>query len=122
MIASLLLIMIAAAAKAVMDCSAESKLKWKPESYWWKDFSWQNKWKISPDGFVMVGTERWPTSSTITCFLTDAWHLAQFIFLGCIFALPFTMPEYTNPILAYLCLRVFFGAAFEGFYRLLKKG
>ena len=120
MILSALLIALASAAKAIMDLSAEGKLKWKPSDYWLKNDSWFRKWK-PPYG---LNIERWPTSSTITCFLTDAWHLAQFIFLACVFALPFTWQMITPYwILDFIIIRIAFGLLFEFvFYRPLKKG
>ena len=44
------------------------------DSFWDPKISWRNKWK---NGDPAQG-ERFPGSSTIFVFLTDAWHLAKF--------------------------------------------
>lgn len=96
------LVIIAALSKALMDLSSEGKLPWNPEC-WDKSVSWKNKWK---NGDKEQG-ERWPTSSTITVFLTDGWHLMQFFFLNAMFLLAFGFT------LKFIIARVVFGIVFE---------
>lgn len=47
------------------------------EMFWNPDISWRNKWK---NGDPSQG-ERFPGSSTALVFLTDGWHLLQFLML-----------------------------------------
>ena len=47
------------------------------EQFWNPALSWRNKWK---NGDPAQG-ERYPGSSTALVFLTDGWHLLQFIML-----------------------------------------
>jgi hypothetical protein len=94
-----------------MDLSEEGKLPWNP-SFWAKAVSWKNKWKKTETGWE-IGTERWFTSSTITVFLTDGWHLMQFIFLNALFLAAFGLS------LKCLILRIGFGVVFEGVHRLI---
>jgi len=56
-------------------------------AFWNPDISWRNKWK---DGDPEQG-ERFPGSSTFLVWLTDAWHLLQFIMLTC-FQLAIALP------------------------------
>ena len=78
---------------AIKDKSALNQLKLP----WWnKEESWKRKWKIRKYGASAVRIsvkkpwyylglykpkyiERFPYSSTIFVFLTDGWHLMQFI-------------------------------------------
>lgn len=105
---TLIFVIVAAAAKGLMDLSEEGKLYWNP-SYWAKAVSWKNKWK---NGDPKQG-ERWFTSSTITVFLTDGWHLMQFIFLNALFLAAFGVS------LKCLILRIVFGVVFEGVHSLI---
>lgn len=132
MIITLALIILAAFAKAVMDTSAEGSIAWKPIDFWKKEWSWQRKWKVILDTSTPLNVfdiahdengrpiERFPLSSTVLVFLTDGWHLAQAVFLASIFLLIVTYEIHVSVIVDFLILRVLFGAAFEGFYRLLK--
>lgn len=61
------------------------KLRWmKDDTGFWGAKSWKRKWKLA-EGFnrevVATGKERWPTSSTLTVFLTDGYHFCQFLFI-----------------------------------------
>jgi hypothetical protein len=49
--------------------------------YWNAEYSWSNKWKNNNP----ANGERFPLSSTILVFVTDGWHLFQWIFLKFIF-------------------------------------
>jgi len=55
--------------------------------FWNPDISWRNKWK---DGDPAQG-EAFPLSSTALVWITDAWHLLQFIMLTC-FQLAIALP------------------------------
>lgn len=47
------------------------------EMFWNPDISWRNKWKNGDPG----QGERFPGSSTVFVFLTDGWHMLQFLML-----------------------------------------
>lgn len=100
------LLVVAAVAKALMDLSSEGKLPWNP-AFWDKSVSWVNKWKRNDQGGVMVGVERFPLSSTVLVFLTDGWHLMQFVFLSALFLAAFGFT------LKFLISRIVFGVVFE---------
>jgi len=130
MIISILLLVVAAFSKAVMDRSSEGDLQFSPRNYWIKNLGSSRKWKWSPSGVVDPSTgieeyiiegEAFPGSSTIFAFLTDGWHLAQFVFLACVFTLIVTYQIHYSTIIDFVILRVVFGIAFEGFYRMLKR-
>jgi len=51
----------------------------KDNLFWNPAISWRNKYKAGdPDK-----GQRFPGSVTVFVFVTDAWHLFQFLFLGC---------------------------------------
>ena len=114
---AIILIIIAAVAKAVMDTIAKGQ--W---SGWWnKDESWRWKWDygyyLHTGGFK----ERFPGSTTIFVFLTDGWHLFQFIFLNCLIA---GIILWSTPLAWYwdfLIISVGFRVVFEGSYRVIQK-
>lgn len=66
---SLILILLAFIAKVFMDLSSEDFYN---NSYWDKGKSWVKKNKFKP---------KW-LFRTILVFVTDGWHLLQFIFLN----------------------------------------
>jgi hypothetical protein len=109
--------MISAIAKAGMDKlnfhfyeSIFSKLSHR---FWNSEYSWQNKWR---DGNPDLG-EDYPFSSTLFVFLTDGWHLLQFIFLNTFFLALFfiALHDYTirEAIVHLILLRALFGLVFE---------
>ena len=79
--------------------------------------SWRNKWK---NGNKSEG-EKFPFSSTILVFLTDRWHLAQSLFLWCVFVLIVTYKSYFNWWIDLIIMRVMFGVLFEMFYRYFRR-
>ncbi len=98
--------------KAFMDAIAENifPTEWK---YWWfKDASWENKWKLDKYGLLEIAEkgdnwwylgiikpkykERFPLSSTWLVFLTDGWHFFQFLFLKCIVLVVLLFEHITN--------------------------
>jgi hypothetical protein len=116
-----LFVIISAVAKAAMDKiqfhfyeSIFSNLKHK---FWNKEYSWQNKWM---NGNPIFG-EKFAFSSTILVFLTDGWHLMQFIFLNSLFIAIFliALHEFTTreAIVHLIILRALFGVFFELFFK-----
>ena len=95
---TLLLIVLAGFFNAVMDTLfthfSQSIFKNLNPLFWNPEESWQNKWaqpfpqpyepKWYYFGFPPPYKERFPYSSTIFVFLTDAWHLAKALMLACI--------------------------------------
>lgn len=89
----------------------------KPQ-YWKPTQSWVNKYKRDKDGKVIKGSDgkyipAFFLSTTALVFLTDGWHLAQFLrnasfkIAVCV-ALPFSLPY---AILAYVILTVILSGA-----------
>ncbi len=79
---------------AVNGLKDKSALNVFRKSYWNKGQSWTYKWKVNEFGLVVCNREkkwyylwlyappfkeRFPYSSTMLVFLTDGWHLLQFI-------------------------------------------
>ncbi len=112
MIIFIVLLVLSAASKVIMDLSSIGALPWNPD-FWDKARGWRRKWK---DGDPNKG-EAFLGSSTIFVFVTDGWHLAQFFFLNLLFAafLPFVI--WWKVLIA----RAVFGLTFEALYRVLKK-
>lgn len=83
-------VFFAAIFNSLMDLSSENLFK----KDWWNKDSWKNKWKLDSNGNPMPAMtywwyfglykpefqERFPYSSTALVFLTDGWHLFQFLF------------------------------------------
>ena len=105
MILSVILTIIAAFFKALMDYVQFFDVD-----------GWRNKWK---NGIKIQG-EKFPFSSTLFVFLTDRWHMAQSLFLTTIFALVVTHQICFNFFVDFIFLRFIFGASFELFYRHFK--
>ena len=115
-------VIISAIAKAVMDkvqFHYEMSIFARLNPYFWSPFhSWRNKWK---EGKPLYG-ERFLGSTTIFVFLTDAWHLFQFIFLnslviGCF--LVFRSNTFTNGIIHFIIINIVFRMTFEIFFKFL---
>jgi hypothetical protein len=112
-----LFVIIAAVAKAAMDKLQfhfyNSIFSEQNHFFWNPDESWKNKWK---NGNVLFG-EKFPFSSTILVFLTDGWHLMQFIFLNTFFLALFLIAlqdfNYSEAIVQLILLRALFGLVFE---------
>jgi hypothetical protein len=114
-------VIVSAVAKAAMDkinfhFDESIFVSWK-RKFWDSEYSWQNKWK---EGFAELG-ERFPFSSTILVFLTDGWHLMQFIFLNSLFVAFFliALQDFTTreAIVHLIILRALFGVFFELFFK-----
>ena len=135
-IVSLILVIIAASGDALQDTlshhfdtSVFSNItKWnllkkvpyrqKVKLYKWVNpkYSSDNKWK----DYKKENGERFPFSSTILVFVTDAWHLAQFIQLNALFLLALTF-SYTdgNTLFKLIILglyKIIYGLWFEYLY------
>ena len=69
----IILLIFAGIFNALMDTSSEDRL----HSKWWnKTTGANNKWKLGDK----ANGERFLGSSTVFVFLTDGWHLFQFLF------------------------------------------
>jgi hypothetical protein len=103
---------LAAISNAVMDASAEGRLKGE---YWIKNKSWRYKYK---DGNPALG-EKFFGSSTFLVFLTDGWHLAQFFFHSSWqLALAINLPM---PIVSFIIIKTSFSLLFEITYSRIKR-
>lgn len=84
-ILSIALLIMAGISKAVKDrimtgWSGSRFEQWGLNRNWWDNqLSWRNKWKI--ENGKVTRSERFPLSSTVLVFLTDAWHLFDLAFM-----------------------------------------
>lgn len=110
-----LLIILAAMAKASMDKVnfhySTSIFKTLNPHFFNPYYSWRNKWKNG-----IVGKEKFPFSSTLFVFTTDFWHLAQFVFLNCLF-FAIVFYEGDNLFLDFIIFRIIFGVTFQITYK-----
>ena len=118
------LVAFAAACEAIMDKvqfhyfnSIFSDANTYNQLFWNPNESWKNKWASD------LKTERFPGSSTIFVFTTDAWHLFKFfnhtaVFIG----LPLLAFGSLNVVLAVILARITYGLVFTLFFdRILVK-
>ena len=118
------LVAFAAACEAIMDKvqfhyfnSIFSNTNTYNQLFWNPNESWKNKWASD------LKTERFPGSSTIFVFTTDAWHLFKFfnhtaVFIG----LPLLAFGSLNVVLAVILARITYGLVFTLFFdRILVK-
>lgn len=118
MIIEIILLLIAAVAKAIMDAlQFNSLLNRSP--YWNPTVSWRNKYKFYT-GNAATSEPAFFGSTTFFVFLTDGWHLMQFIFLNSLFALMILHKQRFGLIIDFIAMRVIFGVIFEITYRSLK--
>jgi len=134
---SILFLLLAGVANAIMDVSSEDKFK---NNFWNKTKSWKNKWKINKGGrrikedkkrwyylwkFTPKYKERFPLSSSLLVLITDGWHLAQFFMLNLITLAVIFAPGYENilglGIWDFILLRLAFGIGFAPLYNKLKQ-
>jgi len=116
-IIGILLISIAAASEAVMD---KVQFHYKKtffsnpsfnQLFWNPSLSWENKWKED------LKTEKFPGSSTIFVFSTDAWHCFKTIRNICLFVgLPIICLSSFNIILNIIVARIIYGLVFTLFF------
>ena len=94
--------------------------------FWNPQISWQNKWaqpfpqpaedKWYYFGFVPLYKERFPYSSTIFVWVTDAWHLFKAIMLTCIMAAIVLYVPMISPFVDFVLLYCTFTFVFTVFY------
>jgi len=94
--------------------------------FWNPEVSWQNKWaqpfpqpaenKWYYFGFPPRYKERFPYSSTIFVWMTDAWHLFKAIMLTCIMAAIVLYVPIVNPFADFVLLYCTFTFVFTLFY------
>lgn len=111
------LLILAGISKAVKDRTmtgwSGSKFKqWGFSRNWWDNqISWRNKWKINNG--IASRVERFPLSSTVLVFITDAWHCFDLIFMLSFAAGIWLAP--INPIWSIMIVL----ATFQTFYSML---
>jgi hypothetical protein len=112
---SVILVIVAGVAKGFMDTLQFHyyQMRWKLNpQYWNPEISWQNKYtwgKGKPRWF------QWLLKNPLV-FITDGWHLMQFVFLNSLCLIPAILQPYYNPFLAFLVIRGIFGILFSLFY------
>lgn len=93
--------------------------------YWDPKTSWIYKWKypLQPApkrwyyfGFQPRHEERFPYSSTIFVWLTDAWHLFKALMLACLMSAMVLYTPMFNPVVDFLLLYVAFTFVFTIFF------
>jgi hypothetical protein len=124
---TLILISVAGICNAVMDVLWSrydvSVFRNLNPMFWNPQVSWKNKWaqpypQPAPHewyyfGFYPEYKERFPYSSTIFVFLTDAWHLFKFlmlifIMLGVVFYTPISGNPWLDAFVLYCIFTVTF--------------
>lgn len=132
----LILIILAAILNVIMDWSSEGKLS----GYWNKAEGWKYKYK----GWVRTGNNKWtnkitntrywyylglfkttyperfPFSTTILVFLTDGWHLCQFLYNRTWQLAIVLLLNPPHPLIMYLFIGAIYGMVFEFIYRIKK--
>lgn len=123
-IAIMLSLFVAAFLKSQMDLITHKYDQSIPSRYGWNYlfwnplYSWRNKWK---SGTPQSGEAFWG-SSTFFVFLTDGWHLTQFVFnrfwqLGITLALVAHLEwGFWRFLLVYAIIGVAYSIVFELFY------
>lgn len=97
--------------------------------YWWNPgISHINKWQIYDDGVIKRNEkgkriEKFPGSSTIFVWLTDAFHLFQFLFLNSLILALSLMADgkivYSFQVQwweAFIGIRIIYAVVFEGLF------
>lgn len=127
-IITLIFVAISGASEAVMDKVQfhydKSIFAYNPVRYyklfWDPRLSWENKWTDSSGRH-----EKFPGSSTIFVFLTDAWHLFKFIkntsifislFFGAMAASLLLSNVFISILIATLSARIIYGLTFTLFF------
>lgn len=104
---ALLLIIISASAKALMDASADGKM---PDAHLNKANSWKNKYKDD------LKTPKFFGSTTFLVFLTDFWHGMQFICFNTLLATPFVYKQIVSTPVDLAIFIVVHKVVFQLFY------
>ncbi len=123
--ALLILTLIAAGiAKAWADSLTDEEMK---------SLDWQNKYDLTSTNkkhWWYLGlhkpkySEKFPFSSTALVFITDRWHLSQFIMLRCFYlgiASSITTAISCILLLVFIGFPIILGVAFESFYNRFRK-
>jgi len=128
-IISVILVIVAGIAKAFMDTLQfhyyEMRWKLNPQ-YWNPEISWENKYRIvrpwnQSDSYLMIYLlkfARWLFMNPLV-FVTDGWHMMQFVFLNSIMVVPAIVQPWWNPIIVFFVIRTIFGVLFSLFYNLV---
>jgi hypothetical protein len=113
-----ILLILSSIGKAIMDSLQfhfdRSIFNSLSNQYWNPEVSWRNKYK---DGDPTKGA-RFFGSTTFLVFITDGWHLSQFIFLN-FFMLALVNYKYTSSydsLIDFLLFSLIFKGVFEIFY------
>lgn len=115
---SLILLFIAGISKAVMDTlnfhyDLSIFENFKKQNWWNPAISWMNKYK---DGDISKG-EKFPGSTTVFVWLTDAWHFFQHIMIfSLILSIVLYLPFTPFLLLDFVILYITFTGTFELFY------
>lgn len=121
-IIAIVLVIVAGIAKAFMDTLQFHyyQMRWKLNpQYWNPEISWQNKYNWGKGKSKLI---QWLLQNPLV-FITDGWHLMQFVFLNSIIMVPAIVQTEYNFLLVFLIIRVIFGSLFSLFYNyiLIKK-
>lgn len=124
MIFIILLLIAAGICKAWADALADEEMK---------AMDWTNKYDFTKSGeskpWWYFGLhkpnypEKFPFSSTILVFLTDRWHLSQFVMLRCFYlaiALAITSKLIWILAIVFIIAPVILGVSFQSFYTMLR--
>lgn len=135
LIIALVLFIVAVAAYAIADLDDHGKLRWESEKFlgFWGRGSDYRKYKLDPfdNGTILAPKnlyyrlsgvkykEKWLTSATATVFLTDGWHLMQFVFIN---SLLFGFAILTlHPIIWFAVFRTIWAIVFNVSYKVFSK-
>lgn len=128
---SIITVALAGFAKAICDLSEEGKLKFYRKTFWLKDLSWVNKYKLDkfnrPIRINGKYIEKFWGSSRWFVMFTDAWHLFGLLHRIALIA-SFTIVGYLISISLYFLFAllinyIIFISVFHIFYtyKILKK-
>ena len=116
-ILTIALILVAAISNALMYLSSEGRLYSKNVNlYRWlnKELSWRFKYEKHDPRWG----EKFPGSTTIFVFLTDGWHLFQFIFHTC-WQTAIAI-QFERWFISFVVIKVVFGVLFQIIYSRIK--
>lgn len=116
-ILTIALILVAAISNVLMDLSSEGRLYSKNVNlYRWlnKELSWRLKYEKQDPRWG----EKFPGSTTVFVFLTDGWHLFQFIFHTCWqMAIAIHIDRW---FIAFVIIKIVFSLSFQLVYSRIK--
>jgi hypothetical protein len=121
----ILLLIAAGICKAWSDALADEEMK---------AMDWTNKYDFTKSGetkqwwylglYKPSYPEKFPFSSTVLVFLTDRWHMSQFIMLRCFYlaiALSLTGSLFWTLMIVFVIGPIILGISFQSFYTWLRK-